>query len=116
MRPLLDKDGFNTHFGCGLRRWRFDLARQLAQWPAKDGLKVDVTGIDPDPRVIRYVQSRPNPDGVRFLELHSADLARRNSMFEIILSNHVLHHIEDEHIGLRDTERAIGDPQRYTSK
>ena len=96
IRPLLEATASTRilDVGCG----GGDLARQLARWAAQDGLNVDVTGIDPDPRAIQFAQSRPNPDDVHFLELHSADLARRNATFDIILSNHVLHHIEDEHL------------------
>jgi len=78
-----------------------DIPRALANWADADGLDLDVTAIDPDERALRYVRSsRAGVNGaagdaeVRFLAASSRELLDAGERFDVVVSNHVLHHLE----------------------
>ncbi|MFF2347521.1 class I SAM-dependent methyltransferase [Pseudarthrobacter sp. NPDC058119] len=71
-----------------------DLAVMLARWAKRDGLPIHVTGIDPDPRAASFARRRPPTPGVDFRQAHSGDLVREGARFDVVISNHVLHHLE----------------------
>lgn len=75
--------------GCG----GGDLPVLLAKWAAQDGCAVDITGIDPDPRAAAFAATRPVLPGVTFRAAHSADLVAAGDTFDVVISNHVLHHL-----------------------
>lgn len=71
-----------------------DLARLLVRWSARDNLRLDVTGIDPDARAYSYSARRPHHPSVRFRQADSAELVREGRRFDVVISNHVIHHLE----------------------
>ena len=70
-----------------------DLAVMLARCAARDGKAIQITGIDPDPRATRFARQRPSTPGVEFREAHSGDLVHEGARFDVVISNHVLHHL-----------------------
>jgi 2-polyprenyl-3-methyl-5-hydroxy-6-metoxy-1,4-benzoquinol methylase len=70
-----------------------DLAYLLVRWARRDGLELQVTGIDPDSRAAAFAQGRPPLPGVAFRQAHSTDLVREGNSFDFVISNHVLHHL-----------------------
>lgn len=84
-----------------------DLTRALARWAARDGMRLRVTGIDPDERAIAYATRLPPMRGVEFQRAFSADLVAEGRRFDIVVSNHMLHHLSGEQVGalLADSER-----------
>ncbi|MET1051435.1 MAG: methyltransferase domain-containing protein [Mycetocola sp.] len=84
-----------------------DVARALIRWAARDGVRLEVTGIDPDPRAAEYVDTLPPVDGYRHRRNSSSDLADDGERFDIVVSNHVLHHLSAVELGtvLADSER-----------
>jgi len=70
-----------------------DLAVMLARWAARDGKPMRVIGIDPDPRAANFAAHRSPSPGVEFRQAHSADLVREGARFDVVISNHVLHHL-----------------------
>ena len=84
-----------------------DVARSLARWAARDGLRLTVTAIDPDARAHDYASSRPALPGLEFRRALSSDLVAAGERFDIVLSNHVLHHLSGTELGalLVDSER-----------
>ncbi|KAB1650502.1 methyltransferase domain-containing protein [Pseudoclavibacter endophyticus] len=72
-----------------------DIPRAIARWAARDGLGLDITAIDPEPRAIRYVRGLPDA-GVRFERATSAELVARGERYDMVISNHLLHHLDDD--------------------
>nr|WP_276612359.1 class I SAM-dependent methyltransferase [Kineococcus vitellinus] len=97
VRPLLRDDRVTTvlDVGCG----GGDLARALARWARRDGRRAQVTGIDPDPRAHAWAVRQPPVPGVSFRCAHSSDLVAEGRRFDLVVSNHVLHHLDED--GLR---------------
>lgn len=107
IRPLLTPDRPTTvlDLGCG----GGDVARQLAGWAARDGLSLVITAIDPDERAYAFATSRPTTPGVSFRRAGSADLVAEGASFDLVVSNHVLHHLGPAELAgvLADSERLV---------
>lgn len=69
-----------------------DVIAHLARLAARDSLRVHFTGADPDPRAHRMARSREVP-GATFRCADADDLLRRGDTFDVVISNHVLHHL-----------------------
>ncbi|WP_232528760.1 methyltransferase domain-containing protein [Mycetocola zhujimingii] len=84
-----------------------DVVRALARLARRDGIRLDITAIDPDPRAAAYVESLPATDGIRYRRASSADLVTEGAKFDFVISNHVLHHLSARELGavLADSER-----------
>lgn len=108
LRPLLDPRTPSRllDVGCG----GGDVARALARWARRDGLHLEVTGIDPDPRAPAFalreeVRERPGGNarspgpgaaeapGVGFRRASTTDLVAEGARFDLVICNHVLHHL-----------------------
>jgi 2-polyprenyl-3-methyl-5-hydroxy-6-metoxy-1,4-benzoquinol methylase len=86
-----------------------DLPRRVLRWAKRDGFCVEATGIDPDGRAIGFARERPREPGLRFLCMDTRELNEAGERFDILVSNHVLHHLSDEARGalLADSERLL---------
>ncbi len=84
-----------------------DMARALARWAARDGLRLTVTAIDPDGRAHAYATGLPPLPGLTFRRALSSDLVDEGARFDFVVSNHVLHHLSAAQLGglLVDSER-----------
>jgi 2-polyprenyl-3-methyl-5-hydroxy-6-metoxy-1,4-benzoquinol methylase len=92
--------------GCG----GGDVVTHLARRAARDGLDVDWLGVDPDPRAIEVARERAAGPATMFVCTDSAGLLEAGETFDIVLSNHVLHHLADEQL------RAFADESRHLSR
>jgi len=78
-----------------------DVSRALARWAVRDGLRLRVTGVDPDSRAHVFATSQPKIAGLSFRQALSSDLVANGEHFDFVVSNHVLHHLSvDELNGL----------------
>jgi 2-polyprenyl-3-methyl-5-hydroxy-6-metoxy-1,4-benzoquinol methylase len=77
--------------GCG----GGDVVVRLAALAARDGLDVEWVGADPDPRALEAARERARP-GVRFAARGSRELLTAGERFDLVLSNHVLHHLDTD--------------------
>lgn len=91
IRPRLSADSPTSllDVGCG----GGDVSVLLAQWAARDGLRLEVTAIDPDPRAILFARARHATADVTFRQASSAELLAGGQRYEVVVSNHVLHHL-----------------------
>ncbi|WP_441870835.1 class I SAM-dependent methyltransferase [Pseudarthrobacter sp. TAF60_1] len=92
LRPLLSPSTVTTVLDIGSGGG--DLARLLEQWSQRDKLKLDVTGIDPDSRAHSFAASRPHTPNVRFVQAGSGELVHEGGRFDVVISNHVIHHLQ----------------------
>ncbi|KRE64041.1 hypothetical protein ASG92_03845 [Arthrobacter sp. Soil736] len=92
IRPLLSRTGPATllDVGCG----GGDLALMFARWAATDGIDLRVTGIDPDERAYRFAANREPAPRVRFRQATSTGLVAEGAAYDVVISNHVLHHLD----------------------
>jgi 2-polyprenyl-3-methyl-5-hydroxy-6-metoxy-1,4-benzoquinol methylase len=92
IRPLLSAERETTLLDIGSGGGDVPLA--VARWARRDGLRLSITGIDPDPRAAAFARARPRDPGVEFLAASSAELAADGRRFDVVTSNHVLHHLD----------------------
>ncbi|ASN40348.1 MAG: methyltransferase domain-containing protein [Paeniglutamicibacter terrestris] len=97
VRPVLPRNRTATilDIGCG----GGDIALALLRWAQADGYSVKVTGIDPDPRAhdfaIRAVAvAGLGPGELELRRAMSAELVAEKEVFDVVISNHVLHHLD----------------------
>jgi len=94
--------------GCG----GGDVAVNLYRWASADGLQATICGIDPDQRAIDFAREAGRRRGipesaVGFLPMVSSQLAADGELFDVVISNHLLHHLEAHEVQqlMVDTER-----------
>ena len=75
-----------------------DIPRKLAVWATRDGVALRVTAIDPDERATAYAQSQPHPRNVTFRCASTGDLVQAGERFDLVMSNHLLHHLSAEEV------------------
>jgi SAM-dependent methyltransferase len=107
LRPQFSSDRTNTLLDIGSGGG--DVPRMLARWARRDGLRLDITGIDPDARAHEFASSRPVPPGLTFRRAFSSELVEEGRSYDVVISNHVLHHLTGEQFSalLADSE-ALG--------
>jgi len=92
LRPAMREDRryrlLDIGFGGG------DILLKLAQWAAKDGLDLHLTGVDIDPRACAWAATLDVPSTVTFLHCDVADLVEQGERFDFIIGNHMLHHLD----------------------
>lgn len=105
LRPHLRRQGVTTllDVGCG----GGDITRALARWAHRDGFDLRVTGADPDRRAHAWASRQPPVEGVRFRRTDSKELVAEGARFDLVVSNHLLHHLDPGQLAglLHDSER-----------
>ena len=92
LRPLLSAATATTllDIGCG----GGDVPLLLSRWAARDGLRLEITAIDPDLRAAAFAARRRTRGGVTFRRQTAAELLAEGARYDVVVSNHVLHHVE----------------------
>lgn len=80
--------------GCG----GGDIIQLLDQLSKRDGFQVRFTGIEPDARAIRFVSKKEWPENISFLQASASYLIKKNHSFDIVISNHLIHHLTNSEL------------------
>ncbi|GAB3633769.1 class I SAM-dependent methyltransferase [Microbacterium shaanxiense] len=75
-----------------------DVSRALADWSHDDGLAIEITALDADARAIRWARGRGG--AVQYRCAYTSDLVAAGETFDIVISNHLLHHLSDGELGV----------------
>lgn len=106
IRPYLQTIGAPARvldLGCG----GGDVIAGLARRAARDGLAASWLGVDPDSRALDVAERRSQPN-LEFRHTDSSALRRTGERFDIVVSNHVLHHLSAADRGVfADDSRAL---------
>lgn len=92
LRPMFRTRGTTTLLDVGSGGG--DVARALAGWAASDGHRLEITAVDPDPRAHAWATSRPTTPGLTFRRAASGDLVAEGRRYDLVVSNHLLHHLD----------------------
>lgn len=109
LRPLLSAEAPTSVLDIGSGGG--DLAVLLARWTRQDNLLLDITGADPDARACAFAARRPRPSTVTFVQADSSSLVREGRRFDVVISNHVLHHLQ-----ATDLAQLLADSQALASQ
>jgi 2-polyprenyl-3-methyl-5-hydroxy-6-metoxy-1,4-benzoquinol methylase len=77
-----------------------DIPLRLARQARRDGIPLELTAVDQDPRALDYVRQFPTSSGIGFRDTSLSDLLARGERFDVVISNHLLHHLPES--GLAD--------------
>lgn len=70
-----------------------DIPRNLLEWAQQGGVTLEITAIDPDARAAAFARTLPPTEGLRFLQTDTRTLSQTGARFDIVISNHLLHHL-----------------------
>lgn len=86
-----------------------DVSRMIARRLRRAGLDAEVTALDADDRAVRWAAANDGGAGVRYRRALAADLVAEGERFDVVFSNHVLHHLTDAQRRemLDDTRRLV---------
>lgn len=92
--------------GCG----GGDIVKYLSELSDQDNLDITFTGIDPDHRAIEYAQNHCSLNNIQFRQISSSELVGRGESYDIVISNHLLHHLHHEQLLnlCKDAEQLCG--------
>lgn len=87
-----------------------DLCRYLARRLRRDGWDADITALDADERAISWASAHDEGAGIRYRHAFSGDLVAAGDTYDVVLSNHVLHHLAptELHTVLDDSRTLAG--------
>lgn len=84
-----------------------DVIARLAALASRDGIAVEWTGADPDPQAHEVASSRRLPHA-RFLCADAGALCSSGERFDVVISNHVVHHLDEEELtGFAEASRDL---------
>ncbi len=89
--------------GCG----GGDIAKRIMHWAQRDGFDLSILGLDADPRAIAFAREHNAHARIAYRTDTLTHVEDEGLLFDVVLSNHVLHHLSDEETAhfLASTER-----------
>lgn len=106
IKPVIKKSG-GTASVLDIGSGGGDILFMLNELCRQDGFNVQFTGIDPDERAMDFVNSLDNSSNIHFKKMLSSGLVAAGKSFDIVLSNHVIHHLDSSALAslCRDAEK-----------
>lgn len=106
LRPVLRRNQTNTLLDIGAGG--ADVTRAIARWARRDAYPLQITAADPDERAQSWARDHdPNGD-IDFQTALSSDLVAEGRSFDLVISNHLLHHLHDDALqGLLDDSKQL---------
>lgn len=96
IRPVLKQNPeaniLDIGFGGG------DVCETLLNFARKDGFNPHVLGIELDERALQFVQKHRPKSEVEYRVQSAEDLLKTGAHFDIVVSNHVLHHLSETYL------------------
>lgn len=80
--------------GCG----GGDILKHLDKLCQKEGFNVKLTGIDPDPRAKEFFELNLSNSEIQFRQKTTRQLVEEDDGFDIVISNHLLHHLMNNEV------------------
>lgn len=86
-----------------------DVCRMIAERMRRAGLDAEITALDADARAIRWAAEHDGGAGIRYRCAFSSDLVSEGGQYDVVFSNHVLHHLTETELDglLRDSEALV---------
>ncbi len=75
-----------------------DIPARWARWAERDGLEIAITAVDTDPRALDFVRQGRFPSTVTFRRASVEQLLGNGERFDVVVSNHLLHHLAEPEI------------------
>jgi len=96
IRPILAKQTSTTLLDIGSGGG--DITCSIENWALKDGYNLKITAADPDDRAFHYCRENHTDRDIEWVKSTSTELLANGSKFDIVISNHLLHHLTDDEI------------------
>lgn len=93
--------------GCGAG----DVALYLRKRCLRDGFIPEITLIDPSEHAESYFNTHPLPSDVRYMRTTSSQLVASGAQFDLVISNHLLHHLQESEV-----VHVLGDSLRLAKR
>lgn len=89
--------------GCG----GGDIIKLIDRLAKKDGVELQITGIEPDKRAIQFLSDQEWSENISFIKTTSNELIQKNRSFDIVISNHLMHHLKKPELRMmcKDAEK-----------
>ncbi|MGF1671177.1 MAG: methyltransferase domain-containing protein [Balneolaceae bacterium] len=75
-----------------------DVPGHLSELARKDGFSIQITAIDPDERAIEFAKRTNSTGNINFECTRSDELVKEGRQFDFVISNHLIHHLDDSEI------------------
>ena len=75
-----------------------DIPILLDKLAKKDGFSLNIIAIDTDNRSIDYAKNTYKNSSINFINVNSRDLVNNGYSFDFVISNHLLHHLNDTNL------------------
>ncbi|WOF22597.1 methyltransferase domain-containing protein [Microbacterium betulae] len=72
-----------------------DFPRAVLRWARGSAGRVDALAVDPDPRAFAFASRGARARGLRIRQMDTAAVLATGERFDVVVSNHVLHHLSD---------------------
>ena len=106
LRPVLRRDRINTLLDIGAGG--ADVTRAISRWAQRDGFALHITAADPDERAHAWATQRDPAGDIDYQRALSSDLVKQDKTFDLVISNHLLHHLPDTALqGLLDDSKLL---------